>query len=98
MKYASILMLILSGALFLYAAILAKTKDSRLIARDYAAKMEDRKAYTKQFAKVLALVAASPLAGGIAGLITDNGRLVLRIIIGGVILALLIGVDLMKKV
>ena len=98
MRNVSILMLIFSGALFLYALLLYRTKNANLIARSYAVKMKDREAYTKQFAKVLALTAAAPMISGIVGLITDNGQLFTRFLIGGIILALLIGVDMMKKV
>ncbi len=94
----SILLLCFSAALFLYAFVLYRTKDSKLIMFDYAAKMKDRKAYAKQFAKVIALVAAAPLLSALVGLLSGSGKWTFRVLLGGVVLAIAIGADMMKKV
>lgn len=65
----SILMLCFSDALFLYAALLAITKDVTLIPWHRRAKIKNRRAYALQFAKSMASVACAPLLGGLAGLI-----------------------------
>ena len=64
----SILMLTFAAALLLYAAILWKTKDSRLIVFDFLLQVRDKKAYTLQFAKVVAIVAAAPALSGVTAL------------------------------
>ena len=56
----SILMFCFSGAMFLYAVLLYVTKDYKLIPRGYTSKAGDRKAYAKQFAEIVALVAVAP--------------------------------------
>ncbi len=94
----SILLLIFSGALFLYSFTLFRTKNSRFIPREHAAKMKDKKAYAKQFAIIMALIAAVPLAAGITGLLTGSGKYTARILIGGIVLAVAIGADMMRKV
>ena len=66
-------MFIFSGAILLYALLLAWTKDVGLIRRSYAAKMKDRKKYAVQFAKVLALTSIAPALTGMAGFVTENG-------------------------
>lgn len=62
-----ILMLVFSGAILLYAGLVALTKDYNLIPRGYAAAPKDKQAYAVAFAKVLALVALSPLSAAIYG-------------------------------
>lgn len=69
----SILLFLFAGLLLLYAGLIAATKSTDLIPRDYAAKMEDKKRYAVQFAKVLAAVSLAPAIGGAAGLILGNG-------------------------
>ncbi|MCR5088038.1 MAG: hypothetical protein K6C08_00825 [Oscillospiraceae bacterium] len=98
LRNLSILLLIFSGVLFLYVLTLFATKNTKLIPRSYAAKMKDKKAYTEMLAVVMALVAAVPLAAGLIGLLSGDGRLTVRVLLGGIVLALAIGVDLMKKV
>ena len=73
MNNVIILMFIFSGAILLYALLLAWTKDVGLIRRSYAAKMKDRKKYAVQFAKVLALTSIAPALTGMAGFVTENG-------------------------
>ncbi|MBQ6374072.1 MAG: hypothetical protein IJJ45_06225 [Clostridia bacterium] len=61
----SILMFVFSGALLLYAALLAATKDYGLIPRGHMAKVKDRKAYAANVARMVALVAMAPLLCGL---------------------------------
>ena len=72
MSNAMILMFIFSGAILLYALILAWTKDIGLIRRSYGAKIKDRKVYAVQFAKVLALTAIAPALSDLVGFVTEN--------------------------
>ena len=69
MEYAySILMFCFAGMLLLYAGLLALTKDAGLIPRSEAVEMRDKKAYARQFAKVMALVALAPVLSGLVAL------------------------------
>ena len=62
-----ILMLIFAGAILLYAGLLALTKDYGLIMRGYSTQPKDKKAYTMAFAKMMAVVAMSPLSAAFYG-------------------------------
>lgn len=90
----SILMFMFSGGLLLYAAILYLSKDVKMIPRDYAVKVTDKRRYAVQFAKVMALVALAPAYGGIVGLFSTFWGLVAMIT--QMILAIYLGTKLMK--
>ena len=62
-----ILMLIFAGAILLYAGLLALTKDYGLIMRGYSTQPKDKKAYTMALAKMMAVVAMSPLSAAFYG-------------------------------
>ncbi len=81
-KAFPILMLIFGGMLLLYAGILALTKDVGMIPRVEQSKVEDPKAYAKRFSGIMALVSVGPLASGVAGLIYDNKRAAIVLIVG----------------
>ena len=68
MQPFSILMFCFSGAILLYAGLLALTKDYQLIPRNHATDPKDKRAYAAAFARVMAVVALAPLSGGIYGL------------------------------
>ena len=68
MQPFSILMFCFSGAILLYAGLLALTKDYQLIPRGHATDPKDKRAYAAAFARVMAVVALAPLSGGIYGL------------------------------
>ena len=73
MDYAfSILMFCFSGAILIYAGIMAATKDISMLRWRHrnVAKMKDPKAYAVMVAKILALTAAAPLIGGLIGLLS----------------------------
>ena len=71
MEYAySILMGIFAIALLLYAGLMALTKDYKMLPFRSRASVnpKDKKKYTVQLAKVIALVALSPLISSLVGL------------------------------
>ncbi len=95
----SILMFCFSGALLLYAALIAITKDYKMIPRNWAAKPKDEKEYASRFAKIIALVAAAPLLSGAVALFGDSKWIMIAAVaalIGGIIGASVIAVRLMK--
>ena len=89
-----IFMLIFSGAILLYALLLAWTKDIRLIRRSYAAKIKNKKAYAVQFAKVLALTSLAPLSAALVGFLTDNSLCLVITIVVSFIICIKIGVKM----
>ncbi|MBO4297933.1 MAG: hypothetical protein IKS52_03720 [Clostridia bacterium] len=82
MDYAfAVFMFCFSGAILLYAGLLAVTRDYNLLplrAR-VATKPRDRKAYTFQISKAVALTAAAPALGGLVGLWNPLAALVAMI-------------------
>ena len=96
-KAVPILLLCFAGAIILYAVLLALTKDVGLIPRHEQAKIPDPKAYALRFAGIIGLVAIGPLAAGIAGLIFDNKRAVIALIVG-MVFSLWGATQLIKKV
>ncbi len=94
MENVAILMFIFSGAILLYALLLAWTKDVSLIRRSYAAKMKDKKAYAVQFAKVLAVTSIAPFLTGIVGLITENVFFVGATFVVSLIICIRVGVKM----
>ena len=69
MEYAfSILMFVFAALLMLYAALIGRG-GFNLIPRGYAASVDDKKAYAKNFAKVLRVVAAAPAVSGLIALV-----------------------------
>ena len=68
-----------------------------LIPRSEQAKIPDPKAYALRFAGIMGLVAVGPLAGGIAGLIYDNKRAAIALIVG-MVFSLWGATQLIKKV
>ena len=96
-KAFPILMLCFAGLLLVYAGILALTKDVMLIPHADKAKIPDPKAYALRFAGIMALVTIGPLASGIAGLIYDNKRAAIALIVG-LVFSLWGATQLVKKV
>ena len=93
----SILMFLFSGAILLYALLLAWTKDIRLIRRNYAAKIKNKKLYAVQFAKVLAFTAVAPALTGLTGFITENVFVLGAIFIVSFIVCIKVGIKLMNS-
>ena len=94
----SILMFIFAAALLAYAALMAITKDYNILPRraTVSVKPKDKRAYTFQLSKVIALVAGAVAFGGAIGLFhTVAGVIVL---IAAVIAAIFAGTKIMKNV
>lgn len=68
----SILMLCFAGMILIYALLLGLTKDLNMIPyrQRHAAKVTDKKAHAVKIAKILAITAAAPALGGLAGFIS----------------------------
>ena len=90
----SILMFCFSGALFLYAVLLYTTKDYKLIPRGYASKMGDKKAYARQVAEVIALVAVAPAHCGYVALFSMGWSVVVLVV--EMVLAIWAGTKIME--
>ena len=93
MKPFSILMFCFSGALFLYAVLLYTTKDYRLIPRGYASKPDDKKAYARQVAEIIALVAVAPAHCGYVAMASLGWSVVVLIV--EMVLAIWVGTKIM---
>ena len=96
MEYGlSVLMFCFSGALLLYAGLLAmeKKRPDLLIPRHYAGKMGNPVKYARRIAKIVVVCAAAPLLTGIVGLFAPP--LVVGIVfVVALILAIWLGVKL----
>ena len=94
----SILMILFSVAILLYAGLLALTKDYNLLPRNSMISVEpkDQKAYAVRMAKVIALVALAPLAGGLVGFLHLFAGLAVMLI--GFIASIYAGTKIMKNV
>ena len=99
MEYGfSILMFILAAALFVYAALMAFTKDYNILPwkATVSVNPKDKRAYTFQFSKVIALVAAAIAVGAAVGLLYVIAGLI--VLIAAVIAAIYAGTKIMKNV
>ena len=99
MEYGfSILMFIFAGAVLLYAGIMALTKDYNTlpVRARISVEPKDKKAYTRQLSKVIALVAAAIAAGALVGLLNVLAGVI--VMIAAVIAAIWVGTRIMKKV
>ena len=94
----TILMLIFAGALLLYAALMALTKDYKILpvrARQ-SVKPKDPKKYTFQLSKVIALVSLAPALSGIVGIWSGIGAGI--VFVAGLIVFIWLGTKIMKNV
>lgn len=96
MQYYAVLMFIFAGFIFLYAGLLAWTKDVRLLRFRYAAKMKDSKKYAEKAAKVLALAGLAPFLSALVARITDSGLASLFTLIAGGAALIALGVKLTR--
>lgn len=99
MEYGySILMGFFAGAILLYAAIMALTKDYKMLPlrSRQSVKPKDFRKYTAQLAKVIALVALSPALSALTGLWNMAAALV--VLLGSIILFIWLGAKIMKGV
>ena len=90
----SILMFCFSGALFLYAVLLYTTRDYKLIPRGYASKIDDKKAYARQVAEIVALVAVAPAHCGYVALFSMGWSVVVLVV--EMVLAIWVGTKIME--
>ena len=94
-----IILLAFGGALMLYVLLLALTKNSALIPRSGMVKMKDPEAYAVKLAKILAWIAAGPIAGGLIGFIGTSALIrgiSTACALGGVSLSIWRGFEIMK--
>ena len=94
----SVLMLLFSAALLLYAGLLAATKDYTLLPlrAQVALKPKNAKAYTFQISKAAALTAVAPALGGLAGLWNVTAGLV--VLLAGIVACLWLSTKIVKNV
>ena len=94
----SILMLIFAGAILLYAALMALTKDYNMLPlrAQVSVKPKNPKKYMTQLAKAVALVAVPVALGGLIGL--WNAMVGLIIMLLGVGICLWLATKIMKGV
>ena len=99
MEYAySIVMFCLSGGMLLYALFISFRKYD-MIPKSHATNPPDKKAYAKQFAKLVALVAIAPAASGVVGLFGKEAELpAIIVLFAGIVALMVIGVRWVKKV
>ncbi len=72
----SIIMFCFSGAILLYAGIMGLTGDSSMLRKQWAVKIDDKKAYARKVAKILAITALAPALGGTVGLFSTLAGLI----------------------
>ena len=94
----SILMFIFAAALLAYAALMAITKNYNILPwrATVSVNPKDKRAYTFQLAKVIALVAAAIAAGAAVALLHTVAGVI--VMIAAVIAAIVAGTKIMKKV
>ena len=97
MEGYAVLMLCFAGFLFIYAGILAKTRNFKLIPRHDAVKTKDKKEYTEKVAKATALAALAPLASALVARITDAALPSLLMLLGGFVLTIWLGARLANR-
>ena len=99
MEYGySILMAIFAGALLLYAGMMALFRDYKMLpyrAR-VSVKPKDEKAYMRQLAKVIALVALAPALSALVGLWNMTAAFIVLIV--SAVLFIWLGTRLMRGV
>lgn len=96
MEGYAVLMLLLAGFLFLYAGLLAKTKDVKMIPRSDAAQIKNKAKHAENAARVTALTALAPLASALVARITDAALPALLVLVGGMVLLLRLGVRMIR--
>ncbi len=95
----STLIVIFSGMLFLYALLLAVTRDPNLLPRNIAVSIrrKNRKEYIFQLGKVIALTALAPLLSAVVTLLSGNIIAALAVLIVGVAAAIWLGTKIIRK-
>lgn len=92
----SILMFIFSGAILIYAGLLALTKDYNMLPYHsrVSVKPKDPKRYTLQLSKVVALVALAPALSAVVGFWSVTAAFI--VLIAGAAILIWLGTKLMK--
>ena len=93
----SIIMLVFSGALLLYAGLMALTKDYKLLPWQVrkTVKPKNKKQYMVRLAKIIALVATPPALSALVGF--WNIWVALVVLIAGTVWAIWFGIRLTKQ-
>ena len=91
----SILMFCFSGAILLYALVLAVTKKVILIDFSDEEDFENPKEFATRFAKIMALVGLSPAVGGAVGLFAGSGACLITTLVA-LIVTIAIGTKMIK--
>ena len=93
----SIFMFIFSAAILLYAGLMVLTKDYKMLPLRVrkAVKPKDKKQYTANLAKAVALVAAAPALSGAVGFL--NIPVAVIVLIAGLIASIWLGTRIMKS-
>ena len=93
----SIIMLVFSGALLLYAGLMALTKDYKLLPWQVrkAVKPKNKKQYMVRLAKIIAFVATPPALSALVGF--WNIWVALVVLIAGTVWAIWFGIRLTKQ-
>ena len=99
MEYGySILMGIFAGVLFLYGLTTFLSGDILLVARNWAAKISDKKRYARQFGKVIMIISTAPLLSALLALFGSFMIIpAVIVLIGGIIGGIVIGIHIMPK-
>ena len=94
----SIVMAIFAAALFLYAGLMALTKDYKMLPyrSRQSVKPKDPKKYAVGLSKVIALVACAPAIAAVTGLLSTVAAVIVLFV--GVIAAIWLGTIIMRKV
>ena len=80
MQPLAIIMFVFSGAILLYAGLLALTRDVTMLPKQSAVNVGDKKAYALRVAKVLAIVAVSPALTGLTALLSGVAAAIVFIV------------------
>lgn len=90
--YGFIILMLIFGAAILITALILSSGNYRLLPKRLRrAKYSDTKAYTKGLAKVLAIVAFSPILCGLSGIIFKNNTIAFAVLIISFIVLLIMG-------
>ncbi len=94
----TIFMFFFSGAILIYAGLMALTKDYKILPfrSRQSVKPKDPKKYTFQLSKVIALTASAPALSGIVGIWSGVGAGIA--FVAGLILCIWLGTKIMKDV
>ena len=73
MEYGFPILTLIFGGCFMLYALVVKVGGFRFIPRNWAVRATDQDAYANEFAKVIAILALSPILSGLIGLVFGEG-------------------------